>query len=69
MRIASISVTSAATVPTVQFGNVRPSLELSAEVHSGEDAAACVRELQDIADTLLLAHIERLAAKLKELTA
>jgi hypothetical protein len=69
MIVDRIRVEAAMTLPTVHFGNVRPSVELGATLDPGEDVATAARALQDTANGLLAQHVHSLVQLQQELKA
>ena len=55
MRIIKISATAAVTVPHphVNYSNYRPEVTLEALLREGDDATACLKELQLQADAIV----------------
>ena len=68
MQVTCVTVTAAVTVAstTKAYSNVRPSVELSANLDDSDDVEQCSLELQEHANKLCIQQAEQL---LKQLTA
>lgn len=69
MKINTITITAGRTFnhPYEQYSNLRPEVVLIASLEEGDDAQACVRELQARAETLVEDHKNGLLKSIEEL--
>lgn len=69
MTITNIVVRAGRTFnhPHEQYSNLKPEVELTAVVQQGDDAQACVRELQAKAEGMVEDHKQGLLKSIKEL--
>lgn len=69
MQITNIVVRAGRTFnhPHESYSNLKPEVELTAEVQEGDDAQACVRELQAKAEGMVEDHKQGLLKSIEEL--
>lgn len=69
MKITNIIVRAGRTFnhPHEQYSNLKPEVELRAELQDGDDAAACAKQLQAQAEGLVEDHKQGLLKSIEEL--
>lgn len=69
MKITNIKVTAGRTFnhPHESYSNLRPEVELRADVQDGDDTAFCVRQLQAAAEQMVEDHKNGLLKSIEEL--
>lgn len=70
MLVRRVVVSASATVPhpTVPFANVKPGVELHADVQEGEDHAKVAAVLQAECDLLVARHAETLKLRMEQMS-
>lgn len=69
MKITQITVNAGRTFnhPYESYSNLRPSVSLTATIQPGDDATACIKQLQADAEQLVEDHKNHLLASIEQL--